>query len=1186
MGAVNIFLGGTGKFIAEDIQDSRQFFKDQSIGEPVAFDLDAATREGVDLDFVSADTPTINGVADLAKGWATRDPGRELGPGEGSSAPGPRTTPEHAPLVGIGSGIAAKPAPNAGLFALRAHGLAVFSMLFDHSKALAGAGPGLTLRTYIDRRVADAGANPRINIVTSTAGGTGAGMVIPLALWLREQYPNAQLNLVAVTASAFAGVLKGAPNLNELRAKGLSGTYALLRELSFFHDVDSQTGFPERRLPVTSEHKGLAYRPGNKLFAHIYWFGGRDGGGDPEHAFREAEPLLRVLSDDSAANFLDGKTGDSPLQWVGAATSIEYPKLRLQRRMVSRVLVDSYRSLREPAPAFVATAAPGDGVPLLNYVDAATTRPLGAWFHAKRHGAMAPNHQPTSADADDLIATVQQEAGPGGYEGVNKGVNILGNNYDSSATEWQTQYVPQVDEGLKSAAGKNETNLAQAVARLRQEEEKAFGEWLRKVVYERWLSAPKEGGGEPRATGDVLKMLASLESEAAALVSNFRDVGLFPIKPVADAEKEIDWRVGKFQKPDAPDAKAEFPDRAVAFVAALVVGTLGWIVARPIAEAIPSFAGGLSQYLPWLAVVVAMIGARWITLDLRLHGRVEAAKEPNVRRAAEEALFDAYRERDRSLAGHGLLAELRGEGPAEGRGPFFEALRRDIMEAQQEVERLDGIYKALENTAAAAVAAGVVKPAHVREEVGDCIADDLGMPAQISPEVRRRIAVQSADGGLRLRLQPITGDDGKFEPASEEAAALEGALKPQPDGQISVNEANALNRWQDSIWSLVNHQLGESLPRDFHRALLHCAGGGDNSALISLTGKLQNLDTELPKPPSVTLTVPAAKPSYQQVYAGDKAILADLNNALASGALNAAAKAKIGDYQNTAAPDVVPALREQIVFLDLWVDPAGQPWAPNVIGNAAELRRAQETYYSAAGTAPDTTAASATFTVIPELLAATKIEMGAGTVAPLAPAVVARLLGCDLGMQGPTYAELFYLLRHRGLLRTVNRGVGSEARTVTVIGDGDDSEAMPLVSRPVGAVADAATGDGRPAFGAGRAAVIDFDTFVEFMRYDGKTLMADADVGFSPFPNARPHVREWAADPARVAELQRMAVEEWYGGDVEDDVAAMLAVLDKDVEAMGNGDAAVRSSWERAMRRLLAGDERKAIRGAHMSAGA
>ena len=156
-----------------------------------------------------------------------------------------------------------------------------------------------------------------------------------------------------------------------------------------------------------------------------------------------------------------------------------------------------------------------------------------------------------------------------------------------------------------------------------------------------------------------------------------------------------------------------------------------------------------------------------------------------------------------------------------------------------------------------------------------------------------------------------------------------------------------------------------------------------------------------------------------------------------------------------------------------------------------------------------------------------------------------------------------------------------------MIGDGDDSEAMQLVSRPVGAVPDAASGDGRPAFGAGRATVIDFDTFVEFMRYDGRTLRIGADaVWFSPFPNAEPHVRDWAAAPARVAALQRMAVNEWYAGDVEDDAAAMLAVLAEDVAAMANGEAAVRSSWERAMRRLLAGDERKAIRRIHLSAGA
>ena len=101
------------------------------------------------------------------------------------------------------------------------------------------------------------------------------------------------------------------------------------------------------------------------------------------------------------------------------------------------------------------------------------------------------------------------------------------------------------------------------------------------------------------------------------------------------------------------------------------------------------------------------------------------------------------------------------------------------------------------------------------------------------------------------------------------------------------------------------------------------------------------------------------------------------------------------------------------------------------------------------------------------------------------------------------------------------------------------------------------------------------------MRYDGTPLVAGADVGFSPHPQAEPQVRAWADAPARAAALQRGAVEEWYRGDVDGDAAAMLDVLDGDLARMANGDAAVRSSWERAMRRLLAGEERKAIRRNH-----
>ena len=538
MGAVNIFLGGTGKFIAEDIQDALDFYDDESISEPIAFDLDPTIRSGVQLrGFVSADEQTISGVARLAGEWAAREPGPKLGPAPGSNEPGPRiesgqrVTPEHTPLARIGAGIAANPTPTAGLFALRAHGLAVFSMLFDDRHALAGAGPGNELRQHIADRVSREthdGAAPRINIVTSTAGGTGAGMVIPLALWLREEYPNSPLNLVAVTASAFAGVLRGAPGLEETRAKGLSGTYALLRELSYFREVDPQTDFAERRLPVTA--KGLAYGPGDELFDRIYWFGGRPGG-SRDDAFREAEPLLRVLSADQTAGDLRAVTGGAPLQWVGAATAVEYPKLRLQRRMVYGVLEDAYFSLHKAPGRFAGADAAGDGVSLLDYVGTDTARPLGAWLHARRD-PLLQGHAVTTGDADALIGAVQRAAEVGGYDNIRRGTDI-GSGYDSTEADW-TRYVPQVVRGLQERASGNQQRLERAVGDLRREEETAFAAWLQGTVYGEWLS--ESNGREPRATGEALEMLDALERETDDLADRFGDDRLFPGSTIGDAD--------------------------------------------------------------------------------------------------------------------------------------------------------------------------------------------------------------------------------------------------------------------------------------------------------------------------------------------------------------------------------------------------------------------------------------------------------------------------------------------------------------------------------------------------------------------------------------------------------------------------------------------------------------------------
>ena len=308
------------------------------------------------------------------------------------------------------------------------------------------------------------------------------------------------------------------------------------------------------------------------------------------------------------------------------------------------------------------------------------------------------------------------------------------------------------------------------------------------------------------------------------------------------------------------------------------------------------------------------------------------------------------------------------------------------------------------------------------------------------------------------------------------------------------------------------------------------------------------------------------EPARRRAYVGNNAILGELNQALAEPALGAHA-AVLSAYGN---PRIVPALGEQIVLLDLWVDPGNEQWdqwAPGVIGSATEADQAMATYYGAERGAPGVGTAEGTcFTVIPELLAATKIEIVDGMVDPLAPPVAARMLGSDLDTQGPTYAELFYLLRQRGWLTTHVEGAGPDARRVLEIGASDAGRALRLVASPRG----------------GRETVVQFDAFCEFMRFDGTPLIAGGAAGGYDYPNASLFTADWAGDTQRVAALQRAAVHEWYEGEIDADCDAMIAMLEQDLERMQNGRASARESWRRAMRRLLGGEERRAIRATHL----
>ena len=937
MGAVNIFLGGTGKAVAEDIQDSREFHG-LPISEPIAFDLNATVRAGVALDLVAPGGGMGAAVASLAAEWGGLEPGARVGPAPPCREPGPQISPEHSLLVKIGEGIDRDPAPSAGLFALRAHGLAVFSILFDERHAVAGAGPGNDLRNRIAARVREqtfGDRPPRINLVTSTAGGTGAGTVIPLALWLREQYPKSALNLVAVTASAFRSVLQGNPDLDELAAKGRSGTFAMLRELSFFSQAtDPQTTFSPRRLPVTG--RGLAYQPRQPLFDRVCWFGGRDGG-QPRDAFEEAGVLLRLLSEDGSADDLAAEMDGRPMQWVGAVTAIEYPKLRYQRRLISHVLEEAYGVLHREA--VLPPGAPPDDTTIVGYISGATARPLGGWFYRQRHGALAlPSGPPVDAAA--AVELAGRLKASSGYDAVPRGADMQGDGYDSDMRDWHA-YTGQVKSGLDAAAARKQGEMLEAIRDVRREEEIAFGEWLARDVLQQRLGGD---GDTTTPTGDMLELLKRLDTHATTLHARFGQDHIFPTeKNIDECDEAIRVATDQFDRPPPYSGGLSRTAQLISWIS----GGIAFLAVVGVARLISGFtvSGVDSELLVWIAALASMFfahrGVRWALM----RGQMNRASLSARRKRAEDRLFAAYEERDRVRALQWLHGELRG---SNGTLPFFRELREQIAAARAAVADLEEVYKALENRATAAVTQATTSAPHVVAEVGDGIIADKDLARNIVRQLQQRLRVEAQEmpgprvRGLRLRLgHADDGADEPFRPALAEAGTILQAVQGvEQDGLVDAQRTT--NLWSESVWNLINWKLDEDLPADFSEALAHNETRAEG-ATLTLASKLQGVGAGLPRRPSVELQAAASAPARRRVYVGSDAILGEFNRALAEPVLRAHASV-FGAYER---PRVVPALGEQIVFLDLWADPGDQQWAPRVIGSATEAQSAMQTYYGA-----------------------------------------------------------------------------------------------------------------------------------------------------------------------------------------------------------------------------------------------
>ena len=1170
MGAINIFLGGTGKFIAEDIQDNLDFFG-LTMTRPISFDLDSHIRPGIKLDLVSPHVNPTGDVKTLATTWSKSIPARSLGPAESSKNSGSEISAEHDITSNIGDQLSGA-VVDAGLFARRAHGLAIFSLMFDPAKAPPGVGAGSQLRKLIDsainQQAKDGGGPPLINLVTSTAGGTGAGMIVPLALWLKENYKTASLNLVAVLPSAFSNLLKDTPSLDQIAALGRSGTYALMREISFLAQVDTKTSFSERKLPIVKD--GLPYRPGQKVFDRVYWFGGRPNA-TPKDAFEEAAALVRILSFDSTANQLSGMVGNHALQTIGSLTAIEYPKLRYQRGLVSSVLVMAYESLLDPAPT-----PGGDGAVIcriFDYVSPNSTSELGTWFSEGSKGgpfdvwtgfstAMIPEFM------DQICADIKVKAQIGGFDRVPTGGAITGFMTDPPV------YVANITSSLDKLADENQKQLNETIISIRQEEVAAFADWLRETVFDSWLSG--DDGSPPESTTKVIKKLEQLEKDAEALEQRFADPVFLPLPPATRITSKINKLKAEFLNPPPVVPKPTASNRILAVLIAAVFGIAAWVF-TPGADVL----GGKPEYIRIAAFLLTPILAYRILVSVLMKPAITKAMLWPRMRAAEIKLKDAYSEQASDQAGHWLNKELVGTGSKPS--PFFGELGDQIRAVLEAVRQLDKVYKGLRAEAQAEAANMGKNPAHVVAEIGEVLlapGTAALLAKQIIPELHRRLRVEATMTPVfrvnppRLKLvHVLPGDQGKFPPTTAALNLMTQGIDAA-DGPGFGQARAQVDEWTDAVWSLTNWKLASKLPANFPDALLAQNGNNQKQATAMLASELNKVAATLPRGPSVEISGAMGSPVLRLAYAGSPAILAEFNAAFNDPNLTPAAHTELNHYV-AAGTQVVSSLGEQLLFLDVWAETDGRTWAPHVISNANEISDALYTYYGADAKAIPRSAASETiFTVIPELLAATSLEIG-GNPNPLAPAVVARLLGANLEAQGPTYPELFYLMRVNNQLVTEKMGaLANKDHVFYAQTRGEDR--MPLAKYPTGNFHD-------PLFGEGRSVIIEFDAFIEFMRYDGKTFIdgavAPGRAGpiVSVYPTAELFQQDWATNLIKVRDMQRAIVNAWYEVDVNavDSVSQkMLKQLEADLLLMSGGDADVRSSWQRAMEKLLGNSDR------------
>ncbi len=1083
--------------------------------------------------------------------------------------------------------------PTEGLWGLRAAGLLAFATFMDPEASGPESEAAFRFKSRIQNALRAAGRDGEqitVNCVASTAGGTGAGVFLPFAWWLRD-HPDAtsiEINLILISSSAFDNEpLDSGVDQREMRTKGRAGTFAIIRELEFLESVDTRTEFPDRRFPiVTGNPEGvLKYRPGSSPFHRVYWMGRRstDIGTNKADVYRETDPLIRILSNTSAVDDLDGQTGPYARRLLPSVVTIDYPRLAHARRMSSSLAEVALTQLGEgqdhPEPGRRFFQFPGDDA-----------RAFGKFLQDNENRTFAADLR---GDANVTLRSIDELINPFtdvrphrlDYAGIATGVERARAGYSASTDDWRA-YCTSLSNDLSQRWAQHEKRIEQKIREQIRDEADQFRKFVVGIGAE-YLS-PSDRGPFPlsalrtqiRDLGDDLSSVKAFFGHSRGLQGRLPSGVAQSIK--FESSDGINQRIAEQEsqllRPPEPKTSGGLTSGNWLLLLAIAIVSIatGWFLGGAFFE-LETDRWGAAGGLALITALIAYFGLR------------RRSKRPldELRRDAERRLFRLYEDRVYACAGQALLTVVN---------EVFIPRAETALEAMRDrATDLEEVYGELLRNARARASEVFTEAKHSVGQVGrDLETPEIDSPEFLDP-LRNGISVYpqaTEDAHVRDLLLEIRTRDGVKSTGFVGEMAGEIRERRQHEQTELFGAASRggldLGGIDAAIDSAATTALASHLPKTFEDALRHESGESSQAALEQLLAALVHktpsgvpLQGQDRRRSSVDCNKTDA--TVKRLYVPSVEVRGLVSRSISGGAggtLARSVKDELNEYMGPGnLPLVVPELGASIALLSIWVPDVGdQQWSRTSIMATHEGMRAHDTYYGATREATATGfigQQQRNFQIIPELSAAAEIEAASFPPKPLLPCVCARLLGSHPQQQGPTLLELFYLLRvDGGLRRTRSEDSFDRLEYWTIV---HPTLQVPIIDQPVLV---GTTGDA-DSFGGGRRIVSAFDAFQDFLLYDGTvpSVLIKDNWQFVDPAEGTCRSADWAAiEKKKLAEIQAWLTQRWW--DVESreasdrDLEKMLEILERqDLPAMDGAEAA--DDWFRAAKHVLESGHQK-----------